>query len=213
MKNVRSLNHIQRLASSKSILPTKVSGTPFYSQIRRLTSTQSSPSITLFQYSICPFCNINKALLSYSNTPYTIKEVNPLTKAEIKFSTDYKKVPIAIIEEEQINGSKNINSALLEIPLVRNNLEKKWIEKSLDFNDMDMSKFTSSNATKWNDFANEELAPILYPNICNTLRESRNAFEYVNDVKEFSKMQKIMIQGIGSIAMYFAASKIKCELF
>lgn len=139
--------------------------------------------------------------------------MNPLTKAEIKFSTEYKKVPIAIVDEKQINGSKNINAVLLEIPSLRDTLEKKWMEKASDSNCMDISKFTSSNATKWNDFANEELAPILYPNICNTLSESRNAFAYVHNVKEFSKIQKMMIQGIGSIAMYFAASKIKCELF
>jgi microsomal prostaglandin-E synthase 2 len=137
--------------------------------------------------------------------------VNPLTKTEIKFSTDYKKVPIAIIDEEQINGSKNINAALLQIPYIRNRLDKKWTEKASGSDCMDLSKFTSSNAIQWNDFANEELAPILYPNICNTLGESRNAFNYVNDVKEFSTIQKMMIQGIGSIAMYFAASKIKCE--
>lgn len=212
MKHFNFSNQIQKIGNAKSFFPNTCSVTPFYSR-RLASSTQSRPSITLFQYSICPFCNINKALLSYSKTPYTIKEVNPLTKAEIKFSTEYKKVPIAIIDEKQINGSKNINAALLEVPSIRDTLEKNWMEKASDSDCMDISKFTSSNATKWNDFANEELAPILYPNICNTLSESRNAFAYVDNVNEFSKIQKMMIQGIGSIAMYFAASKIKCELF
>ena len=63
---------------------------------RNLSSQQATtnPTITLYQYAICPFCNINKTLLSYTDTSYTIQEVNPLTKTEIKFSKDgYKKVP------------------------------------------------------------------------------------------------------------------------
>merc|ERR1712183_1183083 len=40
----------------------------------------SSPSISLYQYAICPFCNKAKALLGYANLKYDAIEVNPLTK-------------------------------------------------------------------------------------------------------------------------------------
>lgn len=166
-----------------------------------------TPAITLYQYSICPFCNINKALLSYTNTPYQITEVNPLTKAELKFSKDgYKKVPIATIASEQINGSEEINEALLKLPAVLNSLPNK--------EEMPMDIFQGSdNAKQWTNFARDELAPILYPNICRSLAESYQSFGYVNDVKEFTGMQKALIKSIGSLAMYFAASKIKCKWF
>ena len=52
---------------------------------RTLVVTASSPSICLYQYAICPFCNKVKALLDYSGLPYDVVEVNPLTKAEIKW--------------------------------------------------------------------------------------------------------------------------------
>ena len=55
---------------------------------RRCFSTAASegaPSVEMFQYKICPFCNKAKALLSYANVPYQAVEVNPLTKAEIKW--------------------------------------------------------------------------------------------------------------------------------
>lgn len=166
-----------------------------------------TPAITLYQYSICPFCNINKALLSYTNTPYQITEVNPLTKAELKFSKDgYKKVPIATIASEQINGSEEINEALLKLPSVLSSLPNK--------EEMPMDIFQGSdNAKQWTKFARDEFAPILYPNICRSLAESYQSFGYVNDVKEFTGMQKALIKSIGSLAMYFAASKIKCKWF
>jgi len=131
-------------------------------------------------------------------------EVNPLSKAEIKFSQEYRKVPIALINGEQVNGSKEINEALLKLPYVIDNLSIK--------NDIPLHDFVNSpTAQKWEIFARDELAPILYPNICRSVGESYRAFGYVDKVDEFSGMQKLLIRGVGSLAMFFAASKIKCE--
>ena len=63
---------------------------------RRLFSAGDSKPLKLFQYQICPFCNIVKSTLDYTKVPYETIEVNPLTKAEIKsepLSGEYKKVP------------------------------------------------------------------------------------------------------------------------
>jgi hypothetical protein len=49
------------------------------------TTGKEAPDIVLYQYAICPFCNITKALMSFAgDLNYTAIEVNPLTKAEIK---------------------------------------------------------------------------------------------------------------------------------
>ena len=69
----------------------------FYSTTKTLTTnsikssrddkkepTQNNPSLILYQYQICPFCNKTKAFLDYVAIPYKIVEVNPLTKAELK---------------------------------------------------------------------------------------------------------------------------------
>ena len=61
-------------------------------------------SVQLFQYEICPFCNKVKALLDLQRLPYETTEVNPLTKGETKaWSGGYRKVPIALLEGEQVN--------------------------------------------------------------------------------------------------------------
>merc|ERR1712176_61200 len=81
--------------------------------LRRSFST-AAPSVKLYQYEICPFCCKVKAFLDWQKIAYQTIEVNPISKAEIKFSTDYRKVPIAMLDGKQINDSSAIISALAE---------------------------------------------------------------------------------------------------
>ena len=162
-----------------------------------------APSVVLYQYKICPFCNIAKSVMSYTSVEYKAIEVNPLTKAELKdFSKDYRKVPIATLDGEQLNGSDVIVEKLLEHPAVASNLKARLQKTSLE----QFSK--AEDSKKWLDFARDDLAALLYPNICRTWGDSYKAFAYVNDAS-FSPFQKFAIQNVGSLAMYFAASKIK----
>mmetsp|Transcript_21309 Transcript_21309/g.32819 ORF Transcript_21309/g.32819 Transcript_21309/m.32819 type:complete len:284 (-) Transcript_21309:924-1775(-) len=177
---------------------------------RPLSDTASTPlSFTLWQYKICPFCNKVKSLLAYADVDHNVIEVNPLTKNELKpWSGDYKKVPIAVLNDEQLNGSDKILDALLENEQVISNLEGKWVNTEQT---MTMSDFRSNDAEKWMKYATDDLASLLYPNICRSLSDSFLAFSYVNDVDTFSPVQKITIRGAGSLAMYLAASKIKSK--
>lgn len=175
-----------------------------------------SPNITLYQYQICPFCNKAKALLNYAKMDYKAIEVNPLTKEELKpWSQDYRKVPIAKINQEQINGSDEIMEALLDNTFVQKQLIDQWTSSAgTGTDEMTMEKFRHGDgSSEWIRFANHDLAPILYPNICRSLSESYSAFGYVKDVDNFSSMQKVLIQGVGAFAMYMAASKVKSKCF
>eukprot|EP00980_Cylindrotheca_fusiformis_P010370 scaffold2306_cov132-Cylindrotheca_fusiformis.AAC.5 len=156
-------------------------------------STAASAECTLYQYATCPFCNIVKSVLRYSKTPYQAVEVNPLTKAEIKWSEEYRKVPIASLGNKHFFGSDNIVKGLLD---------------KLDNTNTQKVPF-SEESTEWTKYATDELAPLLYPNLCNSILNSYRAFDYVHQVNSFSTVQRYSIQYIGSLAMYFAASKIK----
>lgn len=194
------------------------------SQYQFSTTCASSDdlNVKLYQYNICPFCHKVKALLDYSAHPYEVVEVNPLTKAELKFpDNNYKKVPVAIINGEQVNGSDEIIAELLDDSTFLYFLEKKWEQNaksddptsrpdSVDM--MTFLSFESNETTEWNDWATNELAAVLYPNLCRTLSSSYEAFKYVEGVKEFSYLEKRMIRSIGSFAMYMAASRIKSKL-
>lgn len=138
-----------------------------------------------------------------------------MTKAELKpWSGDYKKVPIALIDEGQVNGSEEIIESILGSPQVQNMLEARWAGECTNKNEgrMTMQQFQRSKYVQtWIRFARDDLAAILYPNICGSLSDSYDAFGYVKNVDSFSTLQKTYIQWLGALAMYFAASKIKSK--
>ncbi len=159
----------------------------------------------LYKYKICPFSNIAKVFLEYKRIPFEPVEVNPLTKAELGFSKDYRKVPIVTILDtdattpaakavQQLNGTEEILPHEYKLAI---------------FDDDD--EFSSGESSlQWQDFARNKLATLLYPNICKTLGDSFRAFDYVHSGENsFSMAQRYSIQFVGSVAMYFAASKIK----
>lgn len=176
--------------------------------------TETVPSIKLYQYAICPYCNMIKALLDYASIEYESIEVNPLTKSEIKWSKDYKKVPIAVFNDnEVVLGSEKIIQSILTHPRIMSSLEKegsssrRFLLNSNDENENENS--STNNNKKWFDFSSNTLASLLYPNICATYSDSLHAFAYVHNITTFSMLQKYSIQYVGAAAMSFAASKIK----
>ncbi|KAL3771670.1 hypothetical protein ACHAWO_001731 [Cyclotella atomus] len=174
----------------------------------------AQPSIKLYQYHICPFCNITKSAMQYAKLDYEAVEVNPLTKAELKPWSDYKKVPIAIINNQQINGSKDILNSIFNSPYVQEGLAKQWSNNNNNTTKevMTIQQFKESDTSKkWYRFASDDLGAVLYPNICGTIGDSFHAFDYVKNVDSFSPLQKLSIQYVGSLAMYFAASKVKSK--
>ena len=147
---------------------------------------------------------------------------NPTYKFLIR-SGSYRKVPIAVIEGQQINGSDEIVSTLFNKDFVKEALEKKWKQTP----DMTLSRFingTSSTSVSssdkpttvqyWTTEFSNDLAAILYPNIAATWSDSYQMFRYVDEKpNSFSYMDKFLIRNIGSLAMTMAASKIKSMSF
>lgn len=177
------------------------------SRLRTFTAMGNDPSVQLFSYAICPFCSKVKALLSFAGLSKGTQfvEVNPLTKSEIK-DFNYKKVPIAVINDKPIFDSNNILNALLDDPSVEAKIEQKF-----EGANMTIDIFRSEEAQKWIRFADEDLAVLLYPNICRTLSDSYQAFGYVDNVTTFSTWQRLSVRTVGSLAMYMAASRVKSE--
>ena len=56
--------------------------------------------VTLYQYEVCPFCCKVKAALDFYGVPYSVVEVSPLTKRQLKGlgGGQFKKVPVAILD-------------------------------------------------------------------------------------------------------------------
>jgi microsomal prostaglandin-E synthase 2 len=195
-----SIRHYPNLSSTRRLFATA----PVSSE-----DTANAPTYNLYQYRICPFSNIAKAVLKYQKIPYRSIEVNPLTKAELKFSKDYRKVPIV----QSVTLAQNLDQPEPSQPQQFNGTEEILAyfashRRGVGENDDEFASSPSSQ--RWQDFAKSKLAPLLYPNLCRTLSSSFRAFDYVHAVDSpFTTAERYSIQYVGSLAMYFAASKIK----
>jgi microsomal prostaglandin-E synthase 2 len=179
-------------------------------RLRRLFSSaqdSTATQINLYQYKICPFSNIAKVVLTYQHVSYQSIEVNPLTKAELKFSKSYRKVPIVQQGHRQWNGTEEIldHFAAVSTSDGSDDDDNEGNNNINDNNDF----ATSSSSRYWQDFARNKLAPLLYPNLCDNLAHSVRAFDYVHQEPRFSTVQRYSIQYLGGLAMYMAAWKIK----
>jgi len=148
----------------------------------------------LYQYNVCPFCWKVKAILGYKKIPYDPVEVHPLNKKEIKFSKDYRKVPIFVDGEgKQVNDStpimKYIDAQYPDTPVFSKggeaqNKEEKWL--------------------KW---ADATLVRALPPLIYRKLGDSLKAFDYITQQEKFNWLQQRTIKYSGALVMTMVAKK------
>ena len=162
-------------------------------------ATPSIGPVRIYQYAICPFCNKVKSLLDLYDVPYETVDVNPLTKKEIKsWSGGYRKVPISVFCEEQVNDSPVIATRIMDELEASGKIPKK-----------DAKRFRSPSAIKWAEWSDKELAVLLFPNITRNFGEAYEAFGYVHEVPHFSVVDKWSNQFVGAFAMWMAQGKIK----
>ncbi|XP_058219186.1 uncharacterized protein LOC131329828 [Rhododendron vialii] len=143
--------------------------------------------VVLYQYEACPFCNKVKAFLDYYDIPYKVVEVNPINKKEIKWS-DYKKVPILVVDGEQmVDSSEIIDKLFLRVhPGTPVDLGLEW--------------------RRWVD---NHLVHVLSPNIYRSPSEALESFDYIATQGNFSFTERIMAKYAGAAAMYFVSKKLK----
>ena len=162
-------------------------------------TSQSIGPVRVYQYAICPFCNKVKSLLDLYQVPYEAVDVNPLTKKEIKaWSGGYRKVPISMFGDEQVNDSPVIATRIMDELEAAGTIPKK-----------DAARFRSPAALKWAEWSDKEFAVLLFPNITRNFDEAYEAFGYVHEVPHFSLVDKWSNQFVGAFAMWMAQGKIK----
>ncbi|KAI3460417.1 hypothetical protein Pfo_017080 [Paulownia fortunei] len=149
--------------------------------------------VVLYQYEACPFCNKVKAFLDYYDIPYKVVEVNPINKKEIKWS-DYKKVPILMVDGEQMVDSSDIINKLTK---------KIYPDVSSD------SVGEDGEEKKWRGWVDNHLVHILSPNIYRSTSEALESFDYITSHGNFSFTERITAKYAGAAAMYFVSKKLK----
>ncbi|CAE8643458.1 unnamed protein product [Polarella glacialis] len=168
------------------------------SLFRAAAAATGEPRLRLYQYAICPFCNKTKAALDFLRVPYSTVEVDPMTRSQIKFSKDYKKVPIAQFHDGAVVGGSTeiVDMVLKESP-------------SSDLSAVDTAHFVSDEARKWNTWCDEKFAVCVYPNITRSVSECWQALAYLHKCPEFSLPRVLLTRGLGALGMAAAHGKIK----
>ncbi|KAJ0678192.1 putative prostaglandin-E synthase [Helianthus annuus] len=141
-----------------------------------------------------PTLLVFSAFLDYYDVPYKVVEVNPLSKKEIKWS-DYKKVPILVVDGEQLQDSSAI------IDQLRNKLSPPAKSSSLVDGD--------DEEKKWRRWVDDHLVHVLSPNIYRNASEALESFDYFTSNGNFSFSEKYTVKYAGAAAMYFVSKKLK----
>ncbi|KAL4361512.1 hypothetical protein GQ457_04G011940 [Hibiscus cannabinus] len=149
--------------------------------------------VVLYQYEACPFCNKVKAFLDYYDIPYKVVEVNPISKKEIKWS-DYKKVPILMVDGQQLVDSSAIIDQLGE-KILRGKTKTSVADEDEE--------------TKWRRWVDNHLVHVLSPNIYRNTSEALESFDYITSNGNFSFTEKITVKYAGAAAMYFVSKNLK----
>lgn len=165
-------------------------------------------SIILYQYEVCPFCCKVKAFLDYHNIPYRTVEVNPLSKAEIKWS-DYKKVPIILLDGSvQMNNSSSIISQLAsDVDSVAHDKrsKKNWLPLKQPSTD----KKSSNDIATWRRWVDEKFVRAITVNIYRNAKESFQTFDYITEHGNFSWAQRQAARIVGATMMWGISSRLK----
>lgn len=159
-------------------------------------SNRYKEKIVLYQYKICPYCNRVKAYLDYMNIDYEVVEVDPLLKTELKFSKEYKKVPIVMFDDTIVNDSTLIIDRITNDSIKYNLMNKT-------------NSFLSTDSDYWSQWSDKRLSVMLYPNITRNLIESLECFSYTSTVSAWSIPHQLLIKYVGAAFMLIANDKIK----
>lgn len=193
--------------------------------------------LTLYQYKTCPFCSKVRAFLDFHALPYQVVEVNPVRRAEIKFSS-YRKVPILVVQEgessQQLNDSSVIISAL-QTYLVSGQPLQEIVTyyppmKALNAQGREVTEFCNkywlmldeeearrvygakearTEEMKWRQWADDWLVHLISPNVYRTPAEALASFDYIVREGKFGAMEGAMAKYVGAAAMYLISKRLK----
>ena len=183
-------------AAVTSASPASAAAAPATPSTASPASSSVAKDLVIYQYKICPFCNKVKAVLDFLDVPYRVVEVDPFAKKALKATgTDYRKVPLAMLDGEEVRESSEILRAVLD---------------RADASGVALpAGFRTPETEEWVRWADGELAVLLFPNITRNFSESYQAFGYISDVEHFSLYDKLLNRNLGAVAMWAAQGKLK----
>ena len=166
--------------------------------------------VTLYQYMNCPFCNKVRAFFDYNNIPYSIVEVNPLTKSEIKGMKKNKngklKVPIIGLpsgrEDQMVESDAIIDEFQRLLDEKPGKASKPWFGSSKSKQTSDKGVQDMQDLRKW---VNNKFVHVITVNIYRNPEEALETFQYLTTNGNFSPLMKESIKYSGAGIMYMVS--------
>lgn len=192
--------------------------------------------IIVYQYDVCPFCCKVKAFLDYHKIPYRCVEVNPLTKAELKWS-EYRKVPVVLVDGQQVNDSSAIISRLAaEAEAARRQGGGGGGSASASGSSSKKAGFLSSlfgggsggsegaarpssggaqagesvaEEEKWRRWVDDWFVKVITCNIYRNMHEAFQTFDYIAEQGNFGWVSREAARLVGATMMWGISGKLK----
>ena len=141
---------------------------------------------TLYGFQTCPFCWKVRSLLNWKGVDYSSVEVDPMTKAEIKWA-NWKSVPVFVdADGTQVNDSNQI---------------LHYVDEQLGGTTRFAREGADAEQDRWMAFSDEVMAKSIVPVVYGSLRSSVAAMKYVTGVERFSRIQALKAKWLGAIVM------------
>jgi microsomal prostaglandin-E synthase 2 len=134
--------------------------------------------------------------------PYRCIEVNPLTKAELKW-TDYRKVPVVLIDGKQINDSSAIMSqiqAAIEAAAIAESESSSgsgsegwlgWLRPAAGGGTRGVQRDEAAvEEERWRRWVDTWLVRVITVNIYRNAKESFQTFDYITHSGNFGYIEK-----------------------
>ncbi len=164
--------------------------------------------IVLYQYEACPFCCKVKAFLDFHRLPYRVVEVNPLTKAELKGWSEFKKVPVVVLDggEALADSSAIISRLAAELRAADAATARgAWRRRGAAANAAD----AGAEEARWRRWADERFVRVVTVNIYRSAREAWQAFDYIAGAGNFGRFEREAARVAGFAAMYAMQGRLK----
>eukprot|EP00887_Chlorella_sp_A99_P000269 scaffold13.g269.t1 len=189
--------------------------------------------VIVYQYEVCPFCCKVKAFLDYHKArgdrssapaiPYRVVEVNPLTKAELKWS-EYKKVPVVVLDGEQVNDSSAIVSRL-EAELEASGRAGRaasgvdasssggggggWFGRRRGGAAPPPAGASRQEEEMWRRWVDDWFVRVITVNIYRNAKEAWQTFDYIAEHGNFGWVQREAARVVGAGMMWVLSGRLK----
>ncbi|RCN27037.1 glutaredoxin, partial [Ancylostoma caninum] len=192
--------------------------------------------LRLFQYQACPFCCKVRAFLDYYGFSYEVVEVNPVTKAQIKFSKDYKKVPILSSNDGTFtdsvlivsklatflrNSDRELSSIDGDYPMIealndKNEFVKCYPQKYVVYPSKTQKSeeiAADREERQWREWVDGNFIHLISPNVYRSLSESLETFKWFSEYGEWDRMftysGRLLATYVGAFMMWLIAKRLK----